>query len=198
MFLFFYVFLFLYLCSFALCFEFNVLINLITWYSQSGNTMNGVLFKFVFTLFRSSHHRCFIKKPVLKYFAIFTWKRLCWSLFLIKLQAFRSATLLKADYNRCFPVIIAKCLIITILKNPCERRSLNQDLRPGTLRPRTGTRDPETLGTWDTVPWHTGLWKWVPGTWDMLPRNPESWEQDPENWTYDTDSRYPDLHHRLY
>ena len=33
----FFVFLFLHLCSFALCFEFNVLIDLITWYSQSGN-----------------------------------------------------------------------------------------------------------------------------------------------------------------
>ena len=77
----FFVFLFLYLCSFVLSFEFNVLIDLITWYSQSGNKINHVLFKFVFTLFRSSHRRCFIKKAVLKNFAIFTWKHLCWSLF---------------------------------------------------------------------------------------------------------------------
>ena len=74
----FFVFLFLYLRSFALSFEFNVLIDLITWYSQSGNKINHVLFKFVFTLFRSSHRRCFIKKAVLKNFAIFTWKHLCW------------------------------------------------------------------------------------------------------------------------
>ena len=66
------VFLFLYLCSFALSFEFNVLIDLITWYSQSGNKINHVLHKFVFTLFRSSHRRCFIKKAVLKNFAIFS------------------------------------------------------------------------------------------------------------------------------
>ena len=59
------VFLFLYLCSFALSFEFNVLIDLITWYSQSGNIINHVLFKFVFTLFRSSHPKCFIQKAVL-------------------------------------------------------------------------------------------------------------------------------------
>ena len=93
------MFLLLYLCSFAICFEFNVLIDLITWYSQSGNKINHVLFKFVFTLFRSSHRRCFIKKAVLKNFAIFTWKHLCWSLCVIKLQTFRSLTFLKRDSN---------------------------------------------------------------------------------------------------
>ena len=61
------VFLFLYLCSFALSFEFNVLIDLITWYSQSGSIINHVLFKFVFTLFRSSHPKCFIQKAVLNH-----------------------------------------------------------------------------------------------------------------------------------
>ena len=39
--------------------------------------------------FRRSHWRCSIKKAVLKNFAIFTGKHLCWSLFLVKLQAFR-------------------------------------------------------------------------------------------------------------
>ena len=41
----------------------------------------------------------FFKKVVLKNFANFTGKRLRWSLFLIKLQAPRSATLLKRDSN---------------------------------------------------------------------------------------------------
>ena len=59
------VFLFLYICSFAISFEFNVLIDLITWYNQSGTKTNHVLFKFVFTLFRSSHRKCFIQKAVL-------------------------------------------------------------------------------------------------------------------------------------
>ena len=36
---------------------------------------------------RSNHQRCSVKKAVLKYFAIFTGKHLCWSLFLIKFQA---------------------------------------------------------------------------------------------------------------
>ena len=38
-----------------------------------------------------------MKKGVLKNFAIYTGKDLCWSLFLIKLQAFRPAILLKWD-----------------------------------------------------------------------------------------------------
>ena len=41
----------------------------------------------------------FYKKSVLKNVLIFTGKHLCWSLFLIKLQALRSATLLKRDSN---------------------------------------------------------------------------------------------------
>ena len=80
--------------------ELNVLIGLINnMASQSGDKINHVLRKFVFTLFRSSHRRCFIKKAVLKNFAIFSWKHLCWSLILIKLQGFSSATLSKRDSN---------------------------------------------------------------------------------------------------
>ena len=41
----------------------------------------------------------FFNIVLLKNFAIFTGKQLCWSLFLIKLQAFRLATLLKRDSN---------------------------------------------------------------------------------------------------
>ena len=60
--------------------------------------------------FRSSHQMCSIKKAVLKNFAIFTGKDLCWNLSFIRLQAFRPATLLKRDSNRCFTVNIAKFL----------------------------------------------------------------------------------------
>ena len=38
-------------------------------------------------------------KVVLKNFAIFTRKQLCWSLFLIRLQDFKPATLLQRDSN---------------------------------------------------------------------------------------------------
>ena len=48
---------------------------------------------------RSSHLRCSTKKVVRKNFAIFTGKHLCWSLFLIKLQDFRPATLLERNSN---------------------------------------------------------------------------------------------------
>ena len=82
-------------------FEFSVIIDLITQPSQSGKKIDHVLFTFVVTLFRSSHRRCFIKKAVLKNFAIFTWKHLCLSLCLIKLHPFRSVTLLKRNSNSC-------------------------------------------------------------------------------------------------
>ena len=41
----------------------------------------------------------FFKKVVLKKFVNFTGKNLCWSLFLIKLQTWGPATLLKRDSN---------------------------------------------------------------------------------------------------
>ena len=51
-----------------------------------------------------------LKKDIPKPFTIFTGKHLCWSLFLIKLQVFRTATLLKRLQQRCFPLNIAKVL----------------------------------------------------------------------------------------
>ena len=47
--------------------------------------------------FQKQSLELFWKKGVLKNFANFTWKHLCWSLFLIMLQAFRTATLQKRD-----------------------------------------------------------------------------------------------------
>ena len=44
-------------------------------------------------IIRSSCSQMFLKIGVLKQFAIFTGKNLCWSLFLIKLLGFRPATL---------------------------------------------------------------------------------------------------------
>ena len=64
----------------------------------------------------------FCKKAVLKFFSIFTGKRLCWSLFLLKLQAFRSATFIKKGLEyRYFPVNIDKFLRTPDLKNIYER-----------------------------------------------------------------------------
>ena len=59
----------------------------------------------------SSHLRCSIKKVVLKKFAIFTGKHLCWS------SLFNTKRL----QDRCFPVNIAKFLRALMLKNLRER-----------------------------------------------------------------------------
>ena len=48
---------------------------------------------------RNSRSQMFFEIGVLKNSAIFTGKHLCWSLFLMKLRAFMSATLLKRDFN---------------------------------------------------------------------------------------------------
>ena len=52
-----------------------------------------------YLIFRSSRSQMFFKIGVLKNFANFTAKHLCWSTFFIKLQAWRAATLLKRDSN---------------------------------------------------------------------------------------------------
>ena len=49
--------------------------------------------------FRSSHLQMFLKTSLFENFVIFTGKHLCWSLFTIKLLAFRQATILKRDSN---------------------------------------------------------------------------------------------------
>ena len=51
------------------------------------------------SILASSHRWRSVKKAVLKNFAIFKGKHLCWSLPLIKLQAIRPATLQKRDSN---------------------------------------------------------------------------------------------------
>ena len=68
---------------------------------------------------RSSHQSCSIEKAVLKTFAIFTEKHLCWSLLLIDLRASRPANFLKWDC--CFPMNIAKFLRLLILMKICEQ-----------------------------------------------------------------------------
>ena len=55
---------------------------------------------------------CSIQKAVLKHFAMFTGKYLCWSLFLIKF-------IKKKLQHRCFPVNIARLLRASSLWNIC-------------------------------------------------------------------------------
>ena len=49
-------------------------------------------------IIRSSRAQMLLKIGVLKKFAIFTGKRLCWSLSLIKWLGFKPATLFKRDF----------------------------------------------------------------------------------------------------
>ena len=65
-------------------------------------------------VFRRSHQCPAIKAAVLKNFAIFTGKLLCFSLFLINF-------IKKIFQHKCFPVNFAKFLRTTILKNIYER-----------------------------------------------------------------------------
>ena len=67
----------------------------------------------------------FAEKGVLKNFTIFTRKHLCWSLFLITLQACN--LLKKRLQHRCFLVNIAKFLRTPILKNICKRLLLSHN-----------------------------------------------------------------------
>ena len=56
--------------------------------------------------FRGSSLQMFFKTGFFKNFAMFTAKYLYWSLFLLKMQAYRSANLLKREYNTgVFPQI---------------------------------------------------------------------------------------------
>ena len=67
---------------------------------------------------RSIHRRCSVKKGVLRNFTNFKGKHLCWSLFLVKLQAFWPATLLIRDSSTSvwiFKVLLPTLSIIRIL-----------------------------------------------------------------------------------
>ena len=68
--------------------------------------------KFVLKI-RSSHQRCSIKKAVLKNCSIFTGKHLCWSLFLIKVQAYSNGCICKNAFS-----FMLRQRLRSILKNP--------------------------------------------------------------------------------
>ena len=63
---------------------------------------------------RSSRSQMFFNIGVLKYFANFTRKQLCWGLFLIKLQAFRPLGL--QYYQKEAPTQVFSCEIMQIFK----------------------------------------------------------------------------------
>ena len=69
-----------------------------------------------FGRFRSSHHKCSMKKGVLRNITKFTGKHLCQSLFFNKVAGLRAATKKKL-WPTCFPVIFAKFLRTAYLQN---------------------------------------------------------------------------------
>ena len=80
---------------------------------------------------RSSYQRRSAKKALLKYFAVFTGKHLCWILY---------------TKHKCFPVNIAKFLKTLILKKICEQLLLTKKLSPFcTLFSRTSSSYEEKL-----------------------------------------------------
>ena len=78
-----------------------------------------------------------MKKTLLINFAIFTGKQLCWRFFLIKLPAFRPATLLKRDSNTGVFLCILRIFIFL-------QKHLRKSVNSGTRTTGPGTRDPET------------------------------------------------------
>ena len=83
------------------------------WLRREGRQMPNTK-QLLYQTDKKSHRRYSIKSAVLRDFAIFTKKYLCWSLFIIKrLQ------------HRCFTVNIAKFLRIPILNKICVRLLLN-------------------------------------------------------------------------
>ena len=73
--------------------------------------------KLNYTLNRSSHQGCSIKKGVLRNFTKFTGKRLCQSLSFNKVAGLRPARL----SHRCFPVNFVKFLRTPFLQNTSGR-----------------------------------------------------------------------------
>ena len=86
-------------------------------YSRTG-FCSGILWKYELNV-RSSHWSCSLKNGVLKYFANYTGKHLCWSLFLIEslgLQLFK-----KVSPAQVFSYGICEIFKKPILKKICER-----------------------------------------------------------------------------
>ena len=69
-------------------------------HSETALDIKNILYRYIIYIKgRSSSSQMFFKISVLKNFAIFTVKNLCWSPFSIKLLAFMHAIILKRDSN---------------------------------------------------------------------------------------------------
>ena len=76
-----------------------------------------------------NEQKVFHKKAVLKNFAIFTGRHLCWNLFFNKNTGLQGPSFIKKRHEpRCFFANIEKFLRTPILKNICERLLLRVSL----------------------------------------------------------------------
>ena len=92
---------------FLLCFDYNRtwtshdFLGVKCWVNKRVSFQNLLLSLFFSFAFCTPRCQMFFKIGILKTFAIFTRKHLCWRLFLIRLQSRRSAILLKRDSKYC-------------------------------------------------------------------------------------------------
>ena len=71
--------------------------------------------------YRSSHRKCSVRKGVLKNFANFTGKHLCWSHFLWSCRPLACRFFKRRLQHKCFPVKFANLLRTPVLKNISKR-----------------------------------------------------------------------------
>ena len=80
-------------------FVFFVYSKIVATHANAGHTFMVKFWQDSNIVLKRSYQRCCIKKAVVKNLAILIAKHLCWSLFLINLQAYKAATLLQRDSN---------------------------------------------------------------------------------------------------
>ena len=86
---------------------------------------------------RSSHQSCSVEKGLLKSFANFTEKHLCWSFFLIKLQTLRLVTILKRDSNTD--------VFLWCLRNFCYEQMCSSEKKPMFVNEDTDNKEPSNI-----------------------------------------------------
>ena len=95
---------YIYICTYIFIYiyiNFGVFVysNIVATHAHAGHTFMVKFWQVSNIVLKRSYQRCSIKKAVLKNLAILIAKHLCWSLFLINLQAYKAEALLQRDSN---------------------------------------------------------------------------------------------------
>ena len=93
-----YIYMYIYMYIY-INFGFFVYSKIVATHAHAGHTFMVKFWQVSNIVLKRNYQRCSIKKAVLKNLAILLAKHLCWSLFLINLQAYKPATLLQRDSN---------------------------------------------------------------------------------------------------